>query len=442
MNDFNNSPFARYIANDSPDFSEQENLCGPNILAVNDFISISNLKEYYKNDIFYNGEFPILKEDYINEQSQYKTNFNNFKGLEESSILFVHDPISKKYKEWNFSDELNLNKEKINEDIFHEKDLEIKNEKVEKDENEFIQKKEIEKLKSKKKKEKKMNKNNNNINGNNEYKKNLFEVFNVFNPKMDNEYYKFKKEKNSYNISKLNEIKDLINEAIKKNNQKTDNILSLNNNSNLLKENDIDIKKLRPIRQRKHNPDDIRKKIKSRFLKSLKNTINNKLKYANSEKLFDFLPQCFICAITKKRNNISVLNMTFKELMSTDFYEEYNNETDSNNLLRKKRSLNISDKKNYKNLHKNININPDKKKYLKNLDVLNYLENNKDISNKVNFDIIKNMTFSDLYNEYLKSKEFEEDIMKLKNEEDENEKYINDYIVKANDYIKYFSNSG
>jgi hypothetical protein len=52
------------------------------------------------------------------------------------------------------------------------------------------------------------------------------------------------------------------------------------------------------------------------------------------------------------------------------------------------------------------------------------------------------MTFSDLYNEYLKSKEFEEDIMKLKNEDDENEKYINDYIVKANDYIKYFANSG
>ena len=52
------------------------------------------------------------------------------------------------------------------------------------------------------------------------------------------------------------------------------------------------------------------------------------------------------------------------------------------------------------------------------------------------------MTFSDLYNEYLKSKEFEDDIMKLKSEENENEEYIKDYIVKANDYIKYFSNSG
>ena len=52
------------------------------------------------------------------------------------------------------------------------------------------------------------------------------------------------------------------------------------------------------------------------------------------------------------------------------------------------------------------------------------------------------MTFSDLYNEYLKSKEFQEDILKSKKEEKESEEYINDYIVKANDYIKYFSNLG
>ena len=481
MNAFNNSPFDRYNSNNSPDFSDQENFCETNILAVNDFISTSNLKEYYKNDILYNGEFPILKEDYIKEQPQYKTNVNNFKGFEESSILFVHDPISKKYKEWNFNDVLYVNKEKINGDIFHEKDFEIENENnensenivknvekvenivenvkkidnivenvekieivedIKNNENEFIlRKKELKKPKEEKKKIKKKNKNKNNtnnINLNNKYKKNLFEVFNVFNPKIGKEYYK---EKNVYQISEPNEIKDSINEAIKKNHQEIDNISSLNNKYTLLNENDINDNKVTTFRKRKHKSDDVRKKVKSRFLKSLKNTINNKLEYANSEKLFDFLPQCFICAITKKRNDLSVLNMTFKELMSTDFYEEYNNEKDEKNMLKKKRSLNSPDKQNYKNLNKNIIINPDKKKYLKNVDVLNYLENNKDVSNKVNFDIIKNMTFSDLYNEYLKSKEFEEDIMKLKSEENENEEYINDYIIKANEYIKYFSNS-
>ena len=142
MNDFNNSPFTRYFSNDSPDFSDQENFCEPNILALNDFISISNLKEYYKNDIYYNGEFLLLKEDYIKEQPQYKTNVNIFKDFEESSILFVQDPISKKYKKWNFHKVLDLNKEKINEDIFqensHEKEknnFEIRNENVENVEN-------------------------------------------------------------------------------------------------------------------------------------------------------------------------------------------------------------------------------------------------------------------------------------------------------------------
>ena len=480
MIDFTNSIFTKHNLNDSPDYSEQENFFEPNILAANDFISTSNLKEYYKNDIFYNGEFPILKEDYIKEQSPYKTNLNNFKGFEESSILFIHDPISKKYKELNFHDIYNINKEKLNKDIFQEnfhekkqKEFEIKNENdetlgnaenvkeeiIEKDENEFINdKKELKKLKwekktvKKNKKKKNKIKNNNNISLNNKYKKNIFEVFNVFNPKMDNEYYKFKREKffsNANNISEKQQIKDLINESIKNHNKKIDNI-----SSNLLTENDKNIKKKR---QRKDKPDDVRKKIKARFLKSLKNTINNKLKCANSEKLFNFLPQCFICAITKKRNDLSVLNMTFKELMSTNFYEEYNNETNTNNLLKKKRSLSSTDinnllkkenilynqdPKNYKNPHKKVKMNPDKKKYLANLEVLNYLENKKEISNKVNFDIIQNMTFSDLYNEYLKSKEFQEDILKSKKEEKESEDYINDYIVKANDYIKYFSNLG
>ena len=47
-------------------------------------------------------------------------------------------------------------------------------------------------------------------------------------------------------------------------------------------------------RKRKHKPDDIRKKIKARFLKALIYRMNEELKYANSEKYFDFLPQYFI----------------------------------------------------------------------------------------------------------------------------------------------------
>ena len=56
------------------------------------------------------------------------------------------------------------------------------------------------------------------------------------------------------------------------------------------------------------------------------------------------------------------------------------------------------------------------------------------------------MTFSKLFNEYLESKEFEEDIIKLKIIENNkiNDKpefikeYIDDYIIKAYDFINYF----
>ena len=196
------------------------------------------------------------------------------------------------------------------------------------------------------------------------------------------------------------------------------------------------------IRKRKEKPDDIRKKIKAKFLKSMKNCINEKLMNAKSKELFDFLPQCFICSITKKGNDKSILNMTFKDLMSTDFTERYKKESftkenSNENILKKKKKRNLDSSDN--NQDNNQDKNPDKKKYIKNVKTLKYLEeeNNKNICEKVHFDSIQKMTFTDLFNEYLKSNEFEEDILKLK--EKENNEYINDYIIKAFNFIKYFS---
>ena len=48
------------------------------------------------------------------------------------------------------------------------------------------------------------------------------------------------------------------------------------------------------------------------------------------------------------------------------------------------------------------------------------------------------MTVTDLFKEYLKSEEFEKEIEKLK-EEQNNDNYIKDYILKAFGFIKYFS---
>jgi hypothetical protein len=86
--------------------------------------------------------------------------------------------------------------------------------------------------------------------------------------------------------------------------------------------------------KRKQKSDDVRKKIKARFLKILKNKINENLKRVNSEKLFDYFPQCFVSCINKKHNNKEILNMTFKELISTNFYEKYKINDDKKKIIK------------------------------------------------------------------------------------------------------------
>ena len=178
-------------------------------------------------------------------------------------------------------------------------------------------------------------------------------------------------------------------------------------------------RKLKAKKKRKEKPDDIRKKIKSRFLKAIKIRINQLLKSAKSKLFFDYLPQCFICSISKEKNK-PFINMTFKELFSQKFYEE--------------------DKKVDKTGKEwQIKRNRDKKKYDNNVKVLRYLEKNQDICIKSTFNIIGNITFKDMFNEYLKSEEFEKEIEKLKTENN-TDNYINDYIIKAHKFVNYFLN--
>ena len=167
-------------------------------------------------------------------------------------------------------------------------------------------------------------------------------------------------------------------------------------------------KKIQNVQKRKENSDNIRKKIKSRFLKVLKNTVNERLKAAGSQKLFKFLPQKFVCNVSKEKNK-AVLNLSFKELFSKNFCEDENgNESETAN-------------------------------YYHNLSVLDYLEKNVEISENSNFNDFKNMKYYKIYNEYLKSKEFEMEIASLKKEK-ECDKYIKNYIIKASDLIDFFNN--
>ncbi len=164
--------------------------------------------------------------------------------------------------------------------------------------------------------------------------------------------------------------------------------------------------------KRKYKPDDIRKKIKARFHKSIKNIVNENLRIAGSKHLFSFLPQIFISSISREKNH-QVLNISYRDLLKKDF-------------------LSNIDEKKYKN--KRVDL----AKYKNNLKVLEYLDKNPDICEKSGFDIISKMKYGDLLDEYFKSDEFERAIKKLYLDNEE-EDYIKEYINKAKSYVKFFS---
>ena len=160
-------------------------------------------------------------------------------------------------------------------------------------------------------------------------------------------------------------------------------------------------------KNRKNNNDNIRKKIKTRFLKTLKNTVNNKLKLAGSKKLFSFLQQKFIINISKEMNK-DILDLTFKEIFSTNFCQSGNKD--------------------------DANI----RKFYENLKVLEYLENNKDICQKSSYNDFKNMKYYQIFEEYLRSKEFEIEVNNLKQQFGNDDKYIKKYIKLAYGLNEYF----
>ncbi len=167
-------------------------------------------------------------------------------------------------------------------------------------------------------------------------------------------------------------------------------------------------KKKRTKKKRKFKPDDIRKKIKARFHKVIKNLINTKLKKAGSQKLFDFLPQSFITNITINLNH-KVLDLTYEKLIEEDFITP-----------------------------KNSQKNTDKEKYYKNLEVLSYLKENLEISKNSEFERIKKMKYIDILKAYFLSKEFEESVIELYNKK-EKIGYIEEYVNKALTYINFFA---
>lgn len=164
-----------------------------------------------------------------------------------------------------------------------------------------------------------------------------------------------------------------------------------------------------PKKPRKNKTDDIRKKIKSRFHKELLHSINKKLKSASSELIFQSCPQCLVSNVSKSDFNKKILNFSYKKIIETNFFKD--------------------------NKYCNEKIDPIK--YQKNLDVLKYLEENPFISQNSGFDEIKETKYEDLLKEYFNSLEFEETILRLR-EEEENEEYIRKYINLAKGFIDFY----
>jgi len=164
-------------------------------------------------------------------------------------------------------------------------------------------------------------------------------------------------------------------------------------------------KKGKKKKKRKDGKDNIRKKIKVRFLKTLKIRVNELLSLAGSEKKFKYLQQEFITNVNKDINR-DILDLTFKEIYSKDFCKD------------------------------KIRDNSSEQKYKDNQSVLKYLEEEKEISEKSKYDIFKNMKYYQIFEEYLKSEEFEKDIYKLK--EKYNNEYITNYIRLAFELNDFF----
>ena len=164
--------------------------------------------------------------------------------------------------------------------------------------------------------------------------------------------------------------------------------------------------------KRKYIPDDIRKKIKARFHKSIKNILNENLKKAGSKYYFSFLPQIFISSISREKNS-KVLDITYRELLEMDFVSEIDENT-------------------YKN--KKVDLS----KYNNNKRVLEYLDKNPKICKESGFDIIGKMKYRELLEQYFNSEEFDKALIKLK-EENEDDDYIEEYKNKAKTYVQFFS---
>jgi hypothetical protein len=197
------------------------------------------------------------------------------------------------------------------------------------------------------------------------------------------------------------------------NNNNEVDIKKISNTNNITDNNESLIKKKFSVSlvkyqnpTRRFKPDSIRKKIKSRTHKHLRNLLNEYLRKAKSKMIFDYFPQSFVSNV-KININKSVLNLTLRELYLKEF----------------------------KGLAK------DKEKEINNKKVIYYLEKNKDIGTNSGVEKLLNYKYKDILKLYFNSELFKKDLSRLK-DEGEDDEYINKYKFLALNWCDFYEQSG
>ena len=149
------------------------------------------------------------------------------------------------------------------------------------------------------------------------------------------------------------------------------------------------------------NNDNVRRIIKRRFFNTyLKDALNKKLKKLGYKELFRYFPQKLVGEITKKKN---------KELMNMTLFQ----------IIEKNDSY----------------INKDLINFEYNLEIIKKIKTDE----KTEVYFILNKKFSEIFEEYVNSDEFKEEIVRLNSKHKNEEFYLQRYEYLAKNFVRFYS---
>ena len=179
------------------------------------------------------------------------------------------------------------------------------------------------------------------------------------------------------------------------------NVENEESNSSINDENFLKRKRYPQKRRRRENQDNMRKKIKRGFLnKALITKINYIMKLNDIAFYLEKFPQNLVCDVTKKSNK-DLIDMTLEQIFKK----------------------------------KELYVKSDLSKYDHNLNVIK----SKEVQENSELKSILNKKYSELFEEYINSKEFKVDEINRLKDNDMGNIYIERYIYLSKHFIEFFS---